>query len=121
MSTPQGPHGPYQFAINTVMVAKRDCWCEYVDIGVGDQKVHEHPECPRCTREGEAAWFLEQLLPHILKAEHDRVEKLLHERIEKVTYGSNWDQDQGYKQGLADAVGIMRYVPKEGAPDRWHL
>ena len=22
------------------------CWCEWVDIGVGDQRVWEHPECP---------------------------------------------------------------------------
>lgn len=24
------------------------CWCEYVDIGVGYQKVDENPDCPRC-------------------------------------------------------------------------
>lgn len=56
-----------------------------------------------------------------IKAEHDRVEQLLNERIDKVKYGTNWDQDQGYKQGLADAVGIMRHVPRDGEPDGWHL
>lgn len=59
------PHGPYQAAINAALDAKRECWCEYVDIGVGDQKVAEHPECPRCTPDGEAAWYLERMLPHI--------------------------------------------------------
>lgn len=24
----------------------RDCWCEYVDIGVGSQRVTEDPDCP---------------------------------------------------------------------------
>ena len=22
------------------------CWCEYVDIGIGEQRCTEHPECP---------------------------------------------------------------------------
>lgn len=26
--------------------AKAACWCEYVDIGIGDQRVTDHPECP---------------------------------------------------------------------------
>jgi len=30
--------------------AEPECWCEYVDIGVGMQKVAENPECPRCTQ-----------------------------------------------------------------------
>lgn len=25
-----------------------ECWCEFVDIGVGEQKVAENPECPDC-------------------------------------------------------------------------
>lgn len=25
-----------------------ECWCEYVDIGVGMQKVAENPDCPKC-------------------------------------------------------------------------
>lgn len=25
-----------------------ECLCEYVDIGVGEQKAYEHPECPAC-------------------------------------------------------------------------
>lgn len=117
MTTPIGPYGPYQAAIDAALNADRSCWCEYVDIGVGHQKVAETPECPRCTREGEAAWYLDTLLPHILKAEHDRIEQLLHERITTITYGTTWDQDHGYKQGLADAIGLIRYVPKNGAPD----
>lgn len=29
--------------------AEPECWCEYVDIGVGWQRVAENPECPRHT------------------------------------------------------------------------
>jgi hypothetical protein len=33
-----------------------DCTCEYVDIGIGQQKVAENPDCPVCTEFGYAAW-----------------------------------------------------------------
>lgn len=32
-----------------------ECWCEYVDIGVGMQKVAENPDCAKCTPFGLAA------------------------------------------------------------------
>lgn len=35
---------PVMTAIAPV-VEKRACWCEYVDIGVGMQRVDENPEC----------------------------------------------------------------------------
>jgi hypothetical protein len=28
------------------VIETRDCWCEWVDIGVGSQRVDENPECP---------------------------------------------------------------------------
>lgn len=33
----------------SAQAVEQECWCEHVDIGVGMQKVAEHPECPRCT------------------------------------------------------------------------
>lgn len=30
------------------MSTEPECWCEHVDIGVGEQKVAENPDCPRC-------------------------------------------------------------------------
>jgi hypothetical protein len=30
------------------MAAEPSCWCEYVDIGVGEIKVAENYDCPRC-------------------------------------------------------------------------
>lgn len=33
-------------------MSEPDCWCEYVDIGVGMQKVAENPECLSCFPDG---------------------------------------------------------------------
>lgn len=77
MSNPRGPYGPYNEAVKAALDAKPECVCERVDIGVGMQKVAEDPECPRCYREGEAAWYLQRMLPHIVKVEQERFDAVL--------------------------------------------
>lgn len=32
--------------IRAAQAAADACWCEYVDIGVGDQRCTENPDCP---------------------------------------------------------------------------
>jgi hypothetical protein len=39
------------------------CTCEFVDIGIGLQKVAETPDCPYCTELGYACWALENGTP----------------------------------------------------------
>jgi hypothetical protein len=56
---------PVQVALAEAEAAARDtrpqpvCTCEFVDIGVGSQKVGEAPDCPYCTEFGYAAWAAE--------------------------------------------------------------
>lgn len=55
-----GQPDPVMTAIAPV-VEKRNCWCEFVDIGVGSQRVAENPECPVHTEIGFALGIVEAL------------------------------------------------------------
>lgn len=55
MAAPEPPTDWHPEAVvQAVLDSSPACWCEYVDIGVGHQKVAENPECPRCTSLGMA-------------------------------------------------------------------
>ncbi|MEU8035688.1 hypothetical protein [Streptosporangium sp. NPDC049078] len=57
-----GPWEPYQDAIRQAIATKK-CWCEYVDIGVGSQRVTNDPECPVHSEAGAAGHYLVALIP----------------------------------------------------------
>jgi hypothetical protein len=43
--------------------ARVRCTCEFVDIGIGLQKVSENPDCPACTELGYACWAVQHGTP----------------------------------------------------------
>jgi hypothetical protein len=51
---------PVMTAISPVL-EHRDCWCEWVDTGVGSQRVDENPDCPVHTEMGFALAVVESL------------------------------------------------------------
>lgn len=51
------------------LIESPECCCEYVDIGIGWQKVAESPDCPKCTAYGLAGAILGALFKAGLLAE----------------------------------------------------
>jgi hypothetical protein len=83
-------------------------WISYSGLGTRHDDLHLIPTWLREALDAHTP--ADELTAHIIKAEHDRIQQLLHERIDAVTYGTNRNQALGYKQGLADAVGLIRYA-----------
>lgn len=94
--------GPGFEAVFKVIDGGQECTCEFVNIGVGYQKVAETPDCPRCTSFGMTMTILAALAGRILPAGGE-------ERTEK-----GWQSDGEVHRHLAYGVNGLPYR----SPDR---
>jgi hypothetical protein len=116
---------PYHDAISAAVEAEKKCWCEFVDIGVGCQKVYENPDCPVCTREGEAAWYFNALTPHIRRAaiRGDAVEAWIKSKRDEHLQGTaEWHALDGlldaYRLHADCGTSLEEDTPAEGGEAR---